>query len=90
MAEQLSVRPKPGIAFPRAAPLAGFVGYETATSDPEDEEDDDHVMAGGPRYRVKGAPELVPNTVYYRRALARGDIRTAGSDPESTPFESAG
>lgn len=93
MPEQLSVRPKPGIAFPRAAPQAGFVGYARAEGDPEE---DDHVVPGGPRYRVTGEPEQVANTVYYRRALARGDLEAAEDDEEETdeqggaPVESAG
>ena len=84
MAEQLSVRPKPGIAFPRAAPLAGFVGYELATGDPDPE---DHVVPGGPRFRLNEEAELVPNNVYYRRALARGDLGVAEEAEESTAHD---
>lgn len=97
MAEQIRVRPKDGVVFPHAAPRSGFVGYEVVVDEPRE---GDHVMAGGPRYRVKPDEELVPNTSYYRRALARGDIEAAAEpeepepedvvEPEGAPGESEG
>jgi hypothetical protein len=91
MAEQIQVRAKPGIAFPRAAPGFGFVGYEPASGK---EQPDDHTMPGGPRYRPTRVAESVPNSVYYRRAIARGDLERGDGPDEaddlSTPFESAG
>lgn len=80
MVDQIRVRPKPGTAFPRAAPAGGFVGYALASGEPGP---DDYVMPGGPRYRPKDEPETVPNTVYYRRALARGDLAHADEPDES-------
>lgn len=74
MADELNVRPKSGIRFPRERPHGGFVGYELATGDPQDE---DYVIPGGPRYRLKAEAERVPSTVYYRRAIARGDLEDA-------------
>lgn len=73
MAERLLVRATDGIVFPRAAPFSGYVGYERALGAPPSP--DDHVVPSGPRYRLRQEPEQVPNTSYYRRAIARGDIK---------------
>lgn len=88
MADELNVRPKSGIRFPRERPHGGFVGYELAAGEPQD---DDYVIPGGPRYRLKAEPERVPSTVYYRRAIARGDLEDADARdeaPESDDDES--
>jgi|SRR4249919_2417325 hypothetical protein len=72
MADQIKVRAKAGATLPHMAPQRGFVGYDRVTDDSVQE--GDHVVPGGARYRPIESGELVPNTVHYRRALARGDI----------------
>ena len=93
--EPLSVRAKPGVLMPRMAPHGGFTGYELVY-DPK--EPADHEIPGGPRYRLKDAPEEVPNNAYYRRALRRGDLLDAQEaepdapdavEPPPAPTESA-
>jgi hypothetical protein len=89
MADQIYVRAAEGIAFPHAAPRAGFAGYERVLDGSE--QDDDHVVPGGIRYRRREEPEPVPNTVHYRRAIRRGDIEQVEAPTESAeiPPESA-
>jgi len=82
MADQIKVRAKAGATLPHAAPQRGFVGYERVTDDSV--QAGDHVVPGGARYRPIAGGELVPNTVHYRRALARGDIEEV---PEETAEE---
>jgi len=84
MVDELRVRPAPGIRFPRVAPYGGFVGYQLATGDAQE---DDLVIPSGPRYRLKDEPEAVPNITYYRRALARGDLENADEAPGAPEAE---
>lgn len=81
MPDMIKVRAVPGLMLPYEAPRAGHVGYRAATKD----ETPDHVIpctlivdgktvrADKPLKRVDEDVE-VPNTVYYRRGLADGDI----------------
>lgn len=83
MSERLLVRASPGLVFPHAAPVPGFVGYERVRDGVTSP--DDHVIPNGPRYRLRAEPEQVPSNSYYRRAIARGDITEAASEPEAAP-----
>jgi len=87
MADQIKVRAKAGATLPHAAPQRGFVGYERVTDDSAQE--DDHVVPGGARYRPLPDGELVPNSVHYRRALARGDIEGVSEEAAQEPVAAA-
>lgn len=78
MADQIKVRAKEGATLPHASPQRGFVGYARVTDDSAQE--GDHVVPGGARYRPIQGGELVPNTVHYRRALARGDLEEVSEE----------
>jgi hypothetical protein len=71
MADMIRVRAVEGVTCPHQPPRAGCVGYELVR---DKSAQADHAVPGGGRYRIMADGQEVPNSAFYRRALARGDI----------------
>lgn len=80
MADTLKVRAVEGRLCSYEGPRVGYVGWSAA----DDSEHAEHVIPDVVRLKRSVEAVDVPNTVYYRRALACGDLEAADEVEEST------